>query len=127
MSDQLPFDDDLPLLIEITPIDSSTDTPMTQNTSEALSMSAVQGAIREAYHDSVRQAFNTIYQMAQRTGYMVDALQDNDHQEHLDTVEIQFGLNFSTDLAAFIAKTGADATIQVKITWKVDSTGDSPS
>jgi hypothetical protein len=116
MTPPFQFDDDTPILIEVTP--ARTDDT---DTREGLTIG---GGVKQAYHESVRQAFNTIYQMARRTGYMIQTLREDDTQASLSGVEVEFGLTFNSNVEAFITKSGAEATVNVKLTWQVKGDDD---
>ena len=116
------FDDNMPLLIEVTPGEAADDDNQTQ---EVLRLGRSPGSmVRQASDQAVRQAFITIYRMARRTGQMIDALQRHDDQIALDKIEIQFGLKFNGNVEAFIAEAGAEASVTVKITWNPGAAGD---
>lgn len=112
------FDDQLPLRIEVTP--AETPDPSTDDTTQEVLRISQQAstAIRQASNDATKQAFNTIYVMARRTGQMIAALQQQDDQASLERVEISFGIKFNGDVEAFVAKAGAEATVNVTINWK---------
>ncbi len=61
-------------------------------------------------------AMNTIHHMARRVTSTVDAL-----AARPSLVEVSFGLKLEAEAGAFIAKAGAEASINVKLTWQGSS------
>ena len=58
-------------------------------------------------------AMSTIQHMAERIGVMADNLAGNP-----DEVEIEYGIKIDFEGQAIIAKAGAEAAINVTLTWK---------
>jgi hypothetical protein len=74
-------------------------------------LSAEQVAEKSAH--AVDRAMETIRGMAERVATTVKNI-----TEKPQAVEVAFGLKLDAEAGALIAKTGVEATINVKITWK---------
>ncbi|MEM7344790.1 MAG: CU044_2847 family protein, partial [Chloroflexota bacterium] len=61
---------------------------------------------------------------ARRTGKLIDALKDQQHQQALNGMEIVFGLKFNGTVDAYVAQAGSEATMTVKISWNVKGVSD---
>ena len=66
------------------------------------------------------QAFAVAESVAGRTARMLTRLQSQEEQDQLSGAELTFGLNFSSDLKAYIVNASAEATLQIKLTWNAD-------
>ena len=62
---------------------------------------------------AVDRAMQTIREMAERVTATVRGIAEKPQQ-----VEVAFGLKLDAEVGALIAKTGVEASINVKITWK---------
>ncbi|NEO84535.1 MAG: hypothetical protein F6J87_09815 [Spirulina sp. SIO3F2] len=64
---------------------------------------------------AVEKAMNTIQRMADKTWETVDSLANRPSQ-----VEVEFGITFDVESGALIAKTGVEASLNVKLVWERD-------
>jgi hypothetical protein len=103
------FDENTPLLIEVTAADQPG-----SDTQEILSLGP---KVKQASDAAVRQTFGTVYRMARHTEALLEALQRPDGQSSVSGVEIEFGLTFNGNVEAYIAQAGAEAAVKVKISW----------
>lgn len=62
-------------------------------------------------------ALATIREIATETRRMVGELLQRPEHQGLTTVEVEFGLKFSSELQAYVAKTGGDASMKITLTW----------
>lgn len=109
MTEPYALDDNSPLLIEVTSADESG-----SDTREVLRIGPL---VKQAPDAAVKQAFGAIYRMARHTENLLEALQRPGQQANLEGVEVEFGLAFNGSVDAYIAKTGSEATVTVKISW----------
>ena len=63
--------------------------------------------------EAINKAMNTISQMAQRTIAAIDTVANKPSE-----VEVEFGIKLDVESGALIAKTGAEASLTVKMVWK---------
>uniref|UniRef100_UPI002714F2F1 CU044_2847 family protein n=1 Tax=Candidatus Roseilinea sp. NK_OTU-006 TaxID=2704250 RepID=UPI002714F2F1 len=49
-------------------------------------------------------------------------MQSADDQKMPASLDVEFGVSFSGELEAYVAKTGAEGTISVKLSWDVEVT-----
>ena len=63
--------------------------------------------------EAINKAMNTISQMAQRTITAIDTVTNKPSE-----VEVEFGIKLDVESGALIAKTGAEASLTVKMVWK---------
>lgn len=73
--------------------------------------------------EAVDKAMDMIRQMANRGMIAIDTLANKPTQ-----VEMQFGVKFNAETGAIIAKTAAEASLTVKLTWeRKDNLDDQPA
>ena len=109
MTEPYTFDDNSPLLIEVTPAEAAGG-----DTREVLGLGPL---VKQAPDAAVKQAFGAIYRLARHTENLLEAVQRPGQQANLKGVEVEFGLAFNGSVDAYIAKTGSEATVTVKISW----------
>ena len=63
--------------------------------------------------EAINKAMNTIGNMAQRTIAAIDTVTNKPSE-----VEVEFGIKLDVESGALIAKTGAEASLKVKMVWK---------
>lgn len=63
--------------------------------------------------EALNEAMDTIQQMAQRVNATIKQL-----NEPPAVVEVDFGIKFTSEMGAVIAKAGIDCNINIKLTWK---------
>ncbi|MGV8175027.1 MAG: CU044_2847 family protein [Methanothrix sp.] len=75
--------------------------------------------VRARSERALAQAMNQIIDMASR----IEALQ-KEMPKDFSQVEVEFGINFNWEVGALLAKAGAEANINVTLTWtKPESSG----
>ena len=67
-------------------------------------------------------AMNTIKSMAERVNNTIDAITDPPKD-----IEVTFGLKLDAEAGAYIAKSGVEASFQVKMVWKREPAGARPA
>lgn len=102
------IDKDAPILIELTPRPGVRQVAIPRPKELA-----------EKSAQALQNAMNTIYNMADRMNTLIDNLAGNP-----DEVEMEFGLKLDMEANAYVAKAGAEATINVSLTWKRKETKD---
>ncbi len=65
--------------------------------------------------EALGKAMDTIHHMARRVTAMIDQISDPPSQ-----VELDFGIKFSSEAGAVIAKAGIECSINVKLVWERD-------
>jgi len=65
--------------------------------------------------EALSKAMDTIHHMARRVSAMVEQLPDPPTQ-----IEAEFGIKFSSETGAVIAKAGIECNINVKLIWERD-------
>ena len=66
--------------------------------------------------EAIDKAMNTINHMAQRTIDSLDTVTNKPSE-----VEVEFGIKLDVESGALIAKTGAEASLTVKMVWRRDN------
>jgi len=94
-------DENAPILVEFTPRPGLREVSLKPEDLTAKSSQALEAAM------------NTIHNMARRVTATVEALATRPSQ-----VEVAFGLKLDTEAGALIAKVGAEASLNVKLTWE---------
>jgi hypothetical protein len=69
--------------------------------------------IAERSAEALNKAMNTIRSLAQQVAATVDQMTDTPSQ-----VEVEFGIVFKGENDVFIAKTGVECSISVKLIWE---------
>ena len=115
MTEPTIFDDKVPLRIEVTSTEVTSTEVTASDTREVLSLGP---AVKELSDAAVRHAFSTIYSLARRSGDLIEALQHQERHASLSGVELEFGLKFDGNVDAYIAQTGGEASVSVKISWQ---------
>jgi hypothetical protein len=100
----LTIDEDRPILVEFAP---------RPGVIEATSFALPTEQLDELSKRALDSAMNTITQMAQR----VRALRDQIPAEFTQ-VDVEFGIKLDVEAGALVAKAGAEAAINVKLTWE---------
>jgi uncharacterized protein YfiM (DUF2279 family) len=85
------------------------------------------GMVRKLTSSYTMNALRVIHRMALQTASMIYSLREKHDQKDLTNVEIEFGLNFTADLEAYIAKVGTNSTVKVKLTWQPSDRQDQTS
>ena len=65
--------------------------------------------------DALKSGMNRIYQMSAHTLEVIKAM-----DKRPDQVEVSFGLKFSGEGLAVVAKTSGEAALNIKLVWKSD-------
>lgn len=100
MSNFTPYDD-TPILVDF------------QVSPGAYQVSLSPQDIAQKSAEALNQAMSTIHQMAQRVVTTIDALPKKPTQ-----TEVTFGITLNAEVGAIISSAGAEATINVKITFE---------
>ncbi len=66
--------------------------------------------------EAINKAMDTIHHMAERTIAAIDTVTNKPSE-----VEVEFGIKLDAESGALIAKTGAEASLTVKMVWKRDN------
>jgi hypothetical protein len=118
-------DDNLPILVEVTPISPVDqedtggymgDTSLVEDAIEKVG-EVIGGAVTKVSDKAMKDAFDTIFKMAIRTGWLVKDIQQYEDQQALSGAEVEFSVNFVGEGQATIGKIGAEANMKVKLTW----------
>lgn len=105
------------LLIETTPAQVGSETP---SRTWGESRSGVERVVRQAGDKALGAAFATIRQIADAAADLLAELNQKSDGAAPRQLEITFGVSFNGNLEAFIAKTSAEATLSVKLSWETD-------
>lgn len=107
------------ILIEVTPTRIADGTGEQSTRVPAAERSSVAGLIEKASDNAIDAAFGVIQGMAQRTAQVVAEMQQLNGQPMPASLDVEFGVSFTGDLQAYIAKAGATATFTVKLSWSL--------
>ena len=101
MSTQYTFDENAPILVEITPRPGLIETAAPS--AEQLQVESLK---------AINSAMSTILNTARMVNSAMDSLKVKPSQ-----TEIEFGIKLIAETGAIIAKAGGEATFNVKLTW----------
>lgn len=108
------YDDDARILIEVTPAHIAGGAGE-QQAHEQAAAALIQGAADSA----IDTAFEVIQGMAMQAAQVVADLQQETSQPMPASFAVEFGVSFTGDLQAYIAKASATATFTVKLSWSL--------
>jgi hypothetical protein len=106
------------ILVEVTPVTEVSGEQSTGWSNTGKLTEQMGNLVRQATNTSVDTSFRTIYQMAERTSQLIRELKQSE-QEQPSQVEVEFGLKFTSQGEAFVAKVAGEASIRVKLSWVV--------
>ncbi len=107
------FDEDIPLVVEID------DTPTEKKGWDKVSASGRVGkAFAEVSVEAQKNAFNTVFHMARHTANVLRHLRQSDRDVPVESIELEFGLEFVGEANIKIVKGSVEANLLVKIKWK---------
>lgn len=84
------------------------------------SRSGAERVVKQAGDQALEAAFATIRQIADAAADLLAELNQKSDGSAPRQLEITFGVSFNGNLEVFIAKTSAEATLSVKLSWETN-------